>query len=273
MVVRSARGDHASVPREFDHQGANPGARSAVVRFDTGETTFAKRRHHPGHGRLNRDGVDFIDVVDQGVGNREDGARTLGGFDELLDRHARLGDVRRAVGAEPVGEHPIPRVCVLFADELGVQIDHGAREMGPTDGVHVSGHFGQVREREVFKTLFLEQRHQRVISTVAVVAKRSQLLLQRMLGLQWQEVGQHVDVARFGDAVAHSRELRIAQRDLDPGHHFQAELLARRGHFFVTQRRVVVGQGDRRYTQIVRLFGQLRGSVRSVGERGVGVKI
>jgi len=80
-----------------------------------------------------------------------------------------------------------------------------------------------------------------------------------------------VDVARFGDAVAHSRELRIAQRDLTPSP-FQAELLARRGHFFVTQRRVVVVREIAIYPD-VRLFGQLRGSVRSVGERGVGVKI
>jgi len=124
-------------------------------------------------------GFDFIDVVDQGVGNREDGAEPLAA--RRTPRSAcsswRRTPRRRA---EPVGEHPIPRVCVLFADELGCRSSWRARN-GPTDGVHVSGHFGQVREREVFKTLFLEQRHQRVISTVAVVAKRSQLLLQRML--------------------------------------------------------------------------------------------
>jgi hypothetical protein len=41
----------------------------------------------------------------------------------------------------------------------------------------------------------------------------------------------------------------------------------------MTRGRVVIGQGDRRNTQIVSLFGQHRWTVRSVGERGVGMKI
>jgi len=267
VIVRTAGRDHPGVPREFDHEGPNPGAGAAVVRFDTGKSPFAQRRHDARHGGLNRRRIDLVDVVDQGVRDRKDGAGAIGGLDELLDRHARLGDVGRAVGAEPVDEHPVPGLVVLFADQFRVQVDHGPREMRATDGVDVPGHFGQIGQREVLKALLLEQCHQGVIAAVAVVAQRGQFLLEWVFGVQRQEVGEHVDVARLGDAVAHPRELCVAQGDLDPGHQFQSEPRARRGHLVVTQRRVVVGQGDRRYTQIVCLFGQLGRRVRSVGER------
>ena len=177
------------------------------------------------------------------------------------------------LGTEPFNEDAIPGVVVLLTEQFGVEVDHGPGEVRTADGIHVAGHFGQVGEGEVLKSLLLEQRHQLVVSTVAVVAQRSQLLLEGVFGVQGQEVGQHVDVARFGDAVAHPGELGVAQRDLHAGHRFESEPRARRRHFVVTQRRVVVGQRDRRYTQIVCLFGQLRGRVRSVGERGVSVKI
>ena len=218
--------------------------------------------------------VDLVHVVDQGMGDREHGARTLRGLDELLDGHARLGDVGGAVGAEPVDEEPVPGVVVLLADDLGMQVDHRAREVRASDRVHVARHLGQVREGQVLEAL----RPGGASTSSWLRTSRSwrsdaSCLLERVFGIQRQEVGEHVDVAR---RRAPSRSSGTHCRAARPRHRSRASIPRRLPPRPSPRDSSVVSWSVReiaRSAQIACLFGQLRRRVRTVGERRVGMEI
>src|SRR5664280_2317108 len=94
-----------------------------------------------------------------------------------------------------------------------------------------------------------------------------------MDGIERHEVGEDVDVARDRSTGVGLRKLVLSQGDLESGDVLNPQIRAGRSHVVVTGRRVVIGQRDRRNTQIVSLLRQHRRTVRTVRERGVGMKI
>ena len=218
---------------------------------------------------------EVVEVVHERVGDERNRARAAGRVDELLDRASRSWGCRPPrccpASRRRSGSGCGPRA---FAHDLGVQLEHRAREVRAPDRVGVAGHRRQVVHGQLLEALGLEQRHQ-----LRGCARHGR-------GAGWRAG------AGGGGRRPGARSRRVRARCAGPArrHAVIGNSLSRRdtstpgtcstpwraqaaGHRVVAGGGVVVGQGDRAQPAPVRLGRQLLGRLRPVGERRVRVQI